>query len=298
MDLNALSLFVAVSEAGSLSEAARRTGVPLPTVSRRVRALEEDLGVRLLERGKRGLTLTDAGARLVEAAKPGLEVLSQAPDRARDAAGLSGTLRISLPPHFDPMRTVQAAFASEFPEVRFDVFVTDRRVDLVADGVDVAIRIGEGGSARYVGRTLARYRHRLVAAPSLLADGPPARPADLATRPAGCWRTGAPPAWRLGDVDVPLTPVVVTNDYEHLRQLAVDGQLVTELPPFLAEAPIAAGRLVEVLPDFPLPVQSVRALVADTRLLPPLVRRFLDFTASALPPLLAPTRGGAVSTER
>jgi DNA-binding transcriptional LysR family regulator len=83
---------------------------------------------------------------------------------------------------------------------------------------------------------------------------------------------------------------VATNDYQHLLRLALGGRVVTELPPFLAHAPLGQGRLVEVLPDHPLPQQTVRALVADTRLLPPLVRHFLDFTAEQVPAALEPAR--------
>jgi DNA-binding transcriptional LysR family regulator len=283
MDLNSLELFVAAAEAGSLSEAARRNGVPLPTLSRRVRTLEEDLGVRLVERGPKGLALTPAGTQLLAEAAPALATLSQAEQRLYDASGVAGTLRVSLPPHFEPMWSVFSEFGRRYPAVRFDVFVTDRRVDLVADGVDVVLRVGEGGYSSYVGRTLTRYRHRVVAAPSLLQGVEIESPADLRNLACASWRTGGPPSWTLGDVQLRLDPVLVTNDYEHLLQMAVSGQAITEVPPFLASEPLQDGRLIEVLPDHPMPLQSIRALVVDTRALAPLVRQFLDFAANAVP---------------
>lgn len=289
MGLNALRLFVVAAEAGSLSEAARRTGVPLPTLSRRVRALEDELGHRLLERSSRRLMLTDAGARLFASAEPALARLVQAEQGLQDASGVAGTLRVSVPPHFTPLWSALRDFGKRHPAVRFDVFVTDRRVDLVADGVDVAIRVGEGGRGSYVGRTLARYRHRLVAAPARLQGVGVARPEDLAALPCAAWRSGGPAAWSLGDTRLELEPVLTTNDYQHLLQLALDAEVVTELPPFLAHGPLARGALVELLPEHPLPVQTVRALVADTRLLSPLLRHFLDFAAEALPPGLDPS---------
>jgi DNA-binding transcriptional LysR family regulator len=185
-----------------------------------------------------------------------------------------------MPPHFDPLWPVFEAFGGRHPAVRFDVFVTERRVDLVADGVDVAIRVGDGGRGSYVGRTLASYRHRLVAAPALLERAASRHPDDLARVACACWRTGAPPAWQLGDTLVPVEPVVTTNDYRHLLHLALAGRVVTELPPFLACGPLERGLLVAALPDHPLPRQPVRALVADSRLLSPLIREFLDFAAS------------------
>lgn len=280
MDLNSVRLFVAAAQAGSLSEAARRTGVPLPTLSRRMRSLEDELGARLLERSTRGLTLTDAGARLLESADPALALLAQAEQRLHDTAGVSGRLRVSLPPHFEPLWHAFQEFGQRHARVRFDIFVTDRRVDLVADGVDVAIRVGDGGHSSYVGRTLARYRHRLVAAPALLEGVVVERPEDLIRLDCACWRSAVSPSWLLGDTTLSVDPLVSTNDYQHLLHLAVGGRVVTELPPFIAHGPLARGQLVEVLPGYPLPLQSVRALVADTRLLSPLVRQFLDFVAA------------------
>jgi DNA-binding transcriptional LysR family regulator len=291
MDLNSLELFVAAAKAGSLSEAARRHGVPLPTLSRRVRTLEEDLGVRLVERGPKGLALTPAGTQLLAEAAPALATLSQAEQRLYDASGVAGTLRVSLPPHFEPMWSVFSEFGRRYPAVRFDVFVTDRRVDLVADGIDVVLRVGEGGYSSYVGRTLTRYRHRVVAAPSLLQGVEIESPADLRNLACASWRTGGTPSWTLGDVQLRLDPVLVTNDYEHLLQMAVSGQAITEVPPFLASEPLQDGRLIEVLPDHPMPLQSIRALVVDTRALAPLVRQFLDFAANAVPGALGGLAG-------
>lgn len=286
MDLNAVRLFVVSARAGSLSEAARRTGVPLPTLSRRVRLLEDELGARLLERTPQGLKLTDAGERLLADAEPALVRLREAEQGLNDAFGVSGRLRVSMPPHFDPLWPVLDDFGHRHPGVRFDVFVTERRVDLVADGVDVALRVGDGGRGSYVGRTLASYRHRLVAAPALLAHTDVRQPEDVVGVACGCWRSASPPAWQLGASTVSLDPVVATNDYRHLLHLALRGRILTELPPFLARGPLERGALVEVLPDHPLPVQRVRALVADARLMLPLVRRFLDVVATSVPAAL------------
>ncbi len=188
------------------------------------------------------------------------------------------------------------AFRDRFTQVRFDVFVTDRRVDLVADGVDVTIRVGEGGHGGYRGRTVARYRHRLVAAPSTMEAVTLDRPEDLLLLGCACWRSAGAPTWQLGDTTLQLDPILTTNDYQHLLHLAASGRVVTEAPPFLVHPLLESGALVEVLPDHPLPSQAVRALVADTRLLSPLVRQFLDFTAEAAPALLDPfsgSRGGS-----
>lgn len=288
MDLNALALFAAAAAAGSLSLAARRVGVPLPTLSRRVRTLEDDLGLRLLERGPRGLALTAAGTRLLADAGPALATLAQARQRLFDASGVAGTLRVSIPPHFEPIRPVFSEFRRRYPAVRFDVFVADRRVDLVADGIDVVLRIGEGGHRSYVGRTLTRYRHQVVAAPTLLRGAAIKRPADLRNHPCACFKSAGPPQWILGEVRIDLDPVLVTNDYEHLLHMAATGQAITEVPPFMARTPLRKGQLVEVLPRRPLPLLAVRLLVADMRALSPLVRQFMDFAADAVARALRP----------
>jgi DNA-binding transcriptional LysR family regulator len=276
MDLNALQLFVVAAEAGSISEAARRCGVPLPTLSRRIRKLEDALGQRLLERGPKGLALTSAGNQLLADAQPALAALLQAKQRLHDASGVAGRLRISMPPHLESLWPIFRSFGQSYPSVTFDIFVTDRRVDLVADGIDIALRVGERGSAGYVGRVLARYRHRVIASPSFVAAHRLTEPRDLSRVPCGCWRASGPPTWRLGGDDLSLEPTFVTNDYQHLLRLAEAGDLVTEVPPFLAASGMAAGRLVEPFPNHPLPEYSMRALVVERRSMSPLVRHFLD----------------------
>ncbi len=287
MDLNAVKLFVQAAEAGSISEAARRTGTPLPTLSRQLRKLEDDLGMRLFERGPRGLVLTPAGDQLVVDAQPALAALAEAEQRLHDASGVAGRLRISMPPHLEPLWQVFRAFARRYPAVTFDVFVTDRRVDLVADGIDVALRVGEPGTAGYVGRTLTRYRHRLVASRKFLAAHPLATPPDLLGVPTACWRGSGGSVWHLGDTSVELEPVLVTNDYLHLLRLAEAGDVVTEVPPFLAARGLQQGRLVEALPGHPLPEHPMRALVVERRSMSPLVRQFLEYASETVAQALA-----------
>lgn len=279
MDLNAVKLFVHAAEAGTISEAARRTGIPLPTLSRQLRRLEDDLGVRLFERGARGLVLTAAGNQLLSDAQPALDSLTQAEQRLHHATGVAGRLRISMPPHLDALWDVFRAFRLRYPAVSFDVFVTDRRVDLVADGIDIAIRVGDQGAAGYVGRLLTRYRHRLVASPAFLAAHPLADPNDLTRVPCACWRSPSAGVWKLGGQEVEFKPVLVTNDYLHLLRLAEAGDVVTEVPPFLAARGFERGLLVEPLPGHPLPENPMRALVVERRSMPPLVRQFLEFAS-------------------
>ena len=107
-------------------------------------------------------------------------------------------------------------------------------------------------------------------------------PGDLLALPCACWRSSRPPLWILGNQELALEPVLVTNDYEHLLHLAMTGQAITEVPPFLAEEPIRREQLVEVLPAHPMPLQAIRLLVTETRALSPVVRQFLDFAGDAI----------------
>lgn len=125
---------------------------------------------------------------------------------------MAGTLRISVPPDLDPFWRVFSDFGRSYPAVRFDIFVTDRRVDLVSDGIDVGVRVGDGGFISYVGRTLARYRHRVVASPDFLERIPITDPEHLDGVPIACWRAAGPVSWTLGERTLQVQPRITTND--------------------------------------------------------------------------------------
>src|SRR5882757_4635048 len=155
MDLNATRMFVAVVQAGSLSAAATRLRTPLATLSRRVRELERELAVQLLVRSAQGTKLTDAGARLYEHANRGIGALLEAEQAvASDQARLKGRLRLSFPPTVQPWWDLLAAFQRRYPDIQIYVYSTERRLDLIEDGIDISLRVGaivhEGMVARPV----------------------------------------------------------------------------------------------------------------------------------------------------
>jgi DNA-binding transcriptional LysR family regulator len=182
-DLNSLALFAKVVEAASVSEAARRLKMPISTVSRRIAELEDELGVRLLERSTRNLRLTELGAEVLEHAMRSAEISdaveSVVSNRRSD---VSGTLRLSAMPSIsDTMLTLLAtAFQASYPNVRVQILVTERLVDLIAEGVDLAFRLGALKDSCLVARRILTYRHRLVASPSYLQTRKsPEKPQDL-----------------------------------------------------------------------------------------------------------------------
>ena len=290
MDLNATRMFVAVVQAGSLSAAATRLEIPLPTLSRRIRDLERQLKVQLLERSARGAKLTDAGTRLYEHAGRGIETLLDAELAVvSDQAHLKGRLRLSLPQTFEPWWDLLAAFQRRYPDIQIHVYSTERRVDLVEDGIDVALRVGAIVHEAMVARQVLSYRNVLVASPLLLERfGVPARPDVLHRYPCAVWasRIDVPARWELGGHVIEPRAVLSTNDYHHLCRRALGGDVVTELPPFLAAAPIREKRLAMLLPQYPLPEWSINLLYPPHRHQSTIVRTYLDFCWSYLPKII------------
>lgn len=281
MDLNALSLFVTAVQSGSLSAAASRTGIPLPTLSRKIRALEQELAVVLFERSVRGVKLTDAGLRLYEQASRGIELLNSAKTVLKDEQHqLKGLLRLSLPPALEHWWVMLSAFQTAYPGIHLFVYSSERRVDLIVEGIDVALRIGAISHESMVARKLFRYRHKLVASPALIARyGLPQSPKELAPFPCATWTLGAyaQTVWKLGDEVHQPQALLSTNDYAHLRNRALAGEVITELPPLLCQKDLATGRLIHLLPEYPLPEQELNLLYPSHRHTSPIVRAYLDF---------------------
>lgn len=281
MDLNAARMFVSVVQTGSLSAAASQLGIPLATLSRRIRELERQLNVQLLERSVRGARLTDAGLQLYEHASLGIKALNEGELAvAHGQEHLTGRLRLSLPPTFEPWWDLLAAFQRQYPDIQIQTYVTERRVDLIEDGIDVALRVGRITHEGMIAKWLLSYRHVLVASPRLIARlGEPSAPADLHRYPCAIWRPGTstPGTWRLGQQVFEPRPMLASNDYAHLRHLALAGEAATELPPFLATQALQDGRLIALLPGHPLPEQQINLVYPSHRHPSAIVRAYLDF---------------------
>jgi DNA-binding transcriptional LysR family regulator len=290
MDLNATRMFVGVVQAGSLSAAATRLGIPLPTLSRRIRDLERQLKVQLLERSARGAKLTDAGSRLYQHAGRGIEALVEAEQAVvSDEARLKGRLRLSLPQTVEPWWELLAAFQRRYPDIQVGVYSTERRVDLIEDGIDVALRVGAIVHETMVARRILSFRHIVVASPELVERfGLPDEPDALHRFPCAVWasRIGIQARWELGGHVIEPNAVLATNDYHHLCSRALDGDVVTELPPFLAAAPIREKRLVPLLPKYPLPEWPINLLYPPHRHQSTIVRTYLDFCQRYLPKIV------------
>lgn len=279
MDFNAAALFVKVVQHGSFSETARRTNIPVATVSRRIKDLERELGIRLLERSTRYLRLTDAGAKFLEYVACGVESFEMGLLAIeRDRVEVSGRLRLSLPPGFIPWRKLLQEFQECYPKVNIELYITERRVDLIEDGIDVALRIGNVKDRQAIVKELGTYRHLLVASPMLLEKyARPTKPEDLLQLPCACWNSHSDRLWQLGDETIEVNPFFQVNDYLHLLDLALSGRCVTELPPFLARDYLVKGQLEHLLTDFPLPSWKLNLLYPSQKQLSHLVKIYVDF---------------------
>lgn len=293
-DANDLLLFACVMEAGSFSRAAQRCGLPKSTVSRRIAALEAVLGERLITRTTRHLAITEFGERILDHARRLLEETEAAHALAQHRqAAPRGTLRVSLPPDFDELDLPELlpGFLATHPEVRVELDLSPRRVDLVAERFDLAIRVAARlpDDATLVARRIADLGYGLYASPGHLDRvGRPAEPQALSTHTGLrlIASGGETQPWRLsrGAERCELLPEgpLAANSIGLLRALAVAGVGIAALSEREAAPLVAAGRLERVLPDWCLPTMTVWGVTPGRRLTPARVTAFLDAVRAAL----------------
>jgi len=283
MDLNSVELFVRVVQKGSFSSASRHTGVPVATVSRRVSELERSLGVRLLERSTRHLRLTGAGSTLYDFVSRGLQEMDAGVLALQNRESeLRGTLRLSLPPNFEPWWELLKNFQAKFPRIEIDVYTTERKIDLIEDGVDVALRIGDVVYLSAVARKLMDYRHVLVATPRFIENfGQPTSPQELSNFPCAAWRKKDTLInWELGGEKIMIQASIRANDYPHMRYLALQDLCITEQPPFMVNELIAKKRLLHILPQYDFPQYSVSLLYQSRHQLSRIARVYIDYCSA------------------
>jgi DNA-binding transcriptional LysR family regulator len=280
MDLLALADFNLVARHGGFGRAARETGRPKATLSRRVAELEAALGLRLFERGARVLKLTQEGRALYERTGALLaEIDETAAALASGGDRPRGRLRISAPLLFSQtaMGALAAGFARAYPDVRLEVTTEDRPVDMVEEGYDLVIRVNPDPDESLVGRIFLRDRLVVVASPQL------ARPADGAPVPAVVRPVGDQAAWQVaGQPDIAIDPVLRLSSLVMVRDAVRAGVGAGCLPASVVSHDIAAGRLVR-WGDVAGPEIALWALYPSRRLLSARVSAFLDFLKAAFP---------------
>jgi DNA-binding transcriptional LysR family regulator len=263
-------------------------GITQPTVSKRLQALEASLGVRLVERNTRGLRPTEAGPIYYEQCKRWLaEIEKTEEDLLAMRKGTRGKLRLSVPVNIGQVQLARIAFSfqRQYPGVQIDLSLTDDIVDLVKDGVDVAIRIGRLGSATIVARKLARYRPILVGSPSYLQRrGTPTNLADLRHHRVMIY--GARPeslSHRGRSIQLDTDSELLVTDPLVLREAIREGIALGLLSPWLVQQDLERGALVRVLPESEGEEFLVHAVHLPSRTLPARVRAFLAHCQAEVP---------------
>ena len=301
-DLNDLYYFAAVVDHGGFAAAERALGIPTSRLSRRISALETELGVRLLQRSTRRFAVTDVGTSvhrhaqsMLAEAQAAREVVDQLSAEPR------GTVRVSVPVSMaqQQMPKLLPEFMALHPKVRLQLIVSNRRVDVINESVDVAIRVrsklDEDGSL--VMRSFGQIQELLVASPAYLdRAGRPSAPEELAEHVTlSVTEEDARQRWELQGPDgelrrFELQPRISGFDFPMMLALAEGGIGITLLPETVCADAVRSGRLEVVLPQWRLPQGIAHAVFASRRGMLPAVRVFIDFLAQKLPPLLESAR--------
>lgn len=290
-----LRAFVQVVESGSLTRAADRLDVATSAVSRRIKDLEARLGTQLLQRTTRQMRLTPSGERFHARANEILQALQEAEAEAGDQSrALDGPLRVAVPLSFGQthLSPIMVDFCREHPGLKLDVDLSDRVVDLVAEGHDLAIRIGTLANSSLIARKLSVVRMVVAAAPSFWdKHGRPETPEDLKDMPALCY-TGSERVDRWaytspdGQNNTITVPAVMRATNGHfLSDAAISGLGVVLQPSFIAQAAISKGQLEPVLTQYEWPTITIYAVYPETRHLSARARAFIDYVRARIKPV-------------
>ncbi|HVJ52510.1 MAG TPA: LysR family transcriptional regulator [Aliidongia sp.] len=282
-----LVAFVRTVDAGSFASAARQIGASPSAVSKSVARLEQRLGVRLLQRSTRALSPTAEGAAYYERVAPHLRAIEEAEDIVQVPATVRGLLRVTVPTTFGrPLITAWAgSFLDRYPDIKLEISVTDRRVDLIRESFDIAVRIGELQDTNLIGRSLGILHYVLAASPRYIERrGAPGSIDDL--RQHACLRylfAGRPLPFTFAD-GMQLVPdgPFDTDDAQYLIDAALEGAGIAQFMRLAIKDDLAQGRLRIVLPEIPMFTTPVYVLHPFGRQLPLRARLFIDFLVEAI----------------
>lgn len=293
-DLNDLFLFAQVVQNGSFSAASRATGVPKSRLSRRIAQLEKDLGVQLLRRTTRQVRVTPLGEAFYERCRAMLAEAQAAHEIIEQSrAEPGGTLRISCP--VAVAQRMLAPYIGRFmqanPGIRLEVDATNRRVDVIGEGYDLALRVRDViDDSSLAVRTFGESPLMMVASPRLLDSiGRPRTPEALAGVPGLAQKPhDGKHVWQLclndePAIQIPYDPRLISDEFGLLVEAAIDGVGVAMLPRMYCREALEQGQLELLLPQWRMPVGTLHAVFPSRKGMPPALRRFLDFLADILP---------------
>ena len=288
-DLNDLMVFATVVEQGSFTGAAESYNTPKSNISRKITRLENHLGVRLLERSTRSLHLTEVGQRYYEYCRRIKDELDAADSAVESMLEKpQGRLRIctSLGVGQSLLSEHLANFCLQNPEIELDLALTNRRVDLIEEGFDLAFRVGELADSSLVAKRLCSINLKLYAAPKHGFEKL-SHPSELSEQPLMLMSAKERSAdWRLisdnNEHHISFTPSVRCDDFSMLKRMAIQGLGITELPDYMAEEFVENGKLINILPDWTFKPVDLYALYPSHRGATPKVRALLDYLTQEL----------------
>jgi DNA-binding transcriptional LysR family regulator len=292
INLNRLTTFVAVVEAGSLTAAAERLGLAKSMVSKHMQLLEQEIGVGLLLRSTRRLSLTEAGREFYASSRQLLKAAELAIEQARSGSGSpQGTLRVACPIDYGliVVSPLLAHLRARYPALKIDLTCGDHIIDLIAEGIDVTVRLGKLADSGLMATRVDTLVRWLVASPEFIArHGMPRTPEDLAQLPYVSLSVLAQPAQfaltnRAGEqVEVRMQNTVFSSNTAFAtRAAALSGDGVLRATTFSIKDDVAAGRLLRVLPEWSLPDSDIHAVYPATSHVPQKVRVFIDALKAA-----------------
>jgi len=289
--LDSILVFASAARLGSILAAARENGTSAATISRRISRLEERLETRLLTRTTRRIVLTEAGQVYLENCQVLLRALDEVDLSAPTAsASLSGRLRVAAPAAFGRCRLapVLIAFTKAHPNLELDILLSDARIDLIDQNVDVAIRMAHLADSAFIARKIGDNRRYLCASPSYLEKhGVPRSAGDLRAHDAIVFdQYDHADGWKLSHGGknklVRLNRRLCTSDIELVFQFALAGLGIAILPAFLADDAFTSGALRQVLPDYDVPESAIYALYPSRRFVSTKTKRFIEFLSTNL----------------
>ncbi|WP_192553105.1 LysR family transcriptional regulator [Pseudomonas sp. IzPS59] len=288
--LAAMETFVYVVETGSFSAAARRLNIGQPAVSKTIAQLETRLGVRLLLRSTRGLTPTEAGLAFFERARRALEEADEADNAARGVAGgLSGNLRVSTAVTFGRMHVVphMGPFLDQHPQLNVDLLLDDQNINLVEEGIDVALRLGPLSDSGLTVRKIAECRRVIAGTPTYFASyGEPACPADLSRHRAVIYHRGGGATWHFNrdgeEQSVTVNGRLRVSAAEGLREAVLTHQGLALGSEWMFAPELASGAVKAVMSDWVLPKQELWAVFPTGRMASAKARVFVEYVQGLL----------------
>lgn len=291
--LEEIRTFVAVVKAGSFTGAADSLDISRSVISKKLSDLENTLGVRLINRTTRRLSLTEGGERFYERCRESLFHLEEAVEEVRSLSSEpKGRLFVNLPMSFGILHVAPliAEFLQRYPGIKVELNFDDRKVEMIDPGYDLSIRIADLEDSTLAARRLAPCHHQVVATPAYLEKfGEPKLPQDLA-------RDHVIASFRLQDsalewefrhhinetVTVKLTAAIVANNSLALKEIVLGGAAIARIPTFLIGPEVAEGKLINLLPDFANPTKSIYAVFPNRLYMPSKTRVFIDFLAEKI----------------